>query len=41
VDGRELVVVSTSVDPATLGELVQKHTPDDFKKLASHHRRVL
>ena len=31
VNGRELVVVSTSVDAAKLAELAARHTPDDVK----------
>ncbi|HEY0863601.1 MAG TPA: hypothetical protein VGD97_05805 [Lacunisphaera sp.] len=35
VNSKEMVVVSTSVDAATLGELVARHTGDDVK----HHLR--
>jgi hypothetical protein len=33
VDGRELVVVSTSVDPRALGELVERHGGEEMKHL--------
>jgi hypothetical protein len=32
VSGKELVVVSTTVDPEVLGELVARHTGDDVRK---------
>ena len=32
VNGKELVVVSTSLDAAQLAELVAKHAPDDLKR---------
>lgn len=32
VNGRELVVVSTSVDPSALGELVERHAGDGWKR---------
>ncbi len=31
IDGKELVVVSTRVDPGVLMQLVEKHAPGDFK----------
>mgnify|MGYP000652015291 CR=1 FL=1 len=31
VNGKELVVVSTAVDPANLAALVERHTGDDLK----------
>lgn len=31
IDGKELVVVSTRVDPEALVQLVEKHAPGDFK----------
>lgn len=40
VNDRELVVASTTVDPETLAELVQRHTPEDFKKIATRHRAL-
>lgn len=41
VNGRELVIASTTVDPTTLGELVQRHMPDDMKKIAMRHKMSL
>ncbi len=32
VDGREMVVVSTCVDPRVLGELVERHAGDEMKR---------
>ncbi|MBI2510542.1 MAG: hypothetical protein HYV96_01070 [Opitutae bacterium] len=34
VNDRELVIASTTVDPETLGELVERHTPEHIKKIA-------
>lgn len=41
VNNRELVVVSTTVDPDTLAELVERHTPEQIKKIASRHHKLL
>jgi len=41
VNNRELVVVSTTVDPDTIAELVQRHTPEQIKKIASRHQKLL
>lgn len=41
VNGRELVIVSTTIDPTTLGELVQRHLPDDVRKIAARHKITL
>lgn len=38
VNDRELVVVSTTIAPDALTELVAKHAPEDFKQLAKRHR---
>lgn len=41
VNGRELVIASTTVDPTTLGELVERHTPDHIKKVVARHQLAL
>lgn len=41
VNNRELVVVSTTVDPDTLAELVERHTPEQIKRIASRHQKML
>lgn len=40
IDGREMVVVSTSVDPDVLAQLVEKHTPSDIKLAMRRHARL-
>jgi len=41
VNDRELVIASTTVDPETLGELVERHTPEQVKKLVARHQLTL
>jgi hypothetical protein len=41
VNDQELVIASTRVDPSTLGELIERHAPDEFKKIAARHRLAL
>jgi hypothetical protein len=41
VNDRELVIASTTVDPSTLGELVERHTPDHIKKIAMRRHLAL
>lgn len=41
VKDRELVVVSTTVDPDTLGELVERHMPSGIQKIAARHQGAL
>lgn len=41
VNGKELVVASTTIEPEALSELVAKHTPEEVRRLASRHRAKL
>lgn len=38
VSDRELVIASTTVDPETLSELVERHTPEHVKKIVARHQ---
>lgn len=41
VNDRELVIASTTVDPETLSELVERHTPAHIKKIVARHQLTL
>lgn len=41
VNDRELVIASTTIDPETLGELVERHTPEHVRKIVARHQLTL